>query len=297
MSDSEHREESGSLLVTGTPGTPGEAEKGEIQAETSPVARGGWFMRLFVSLLLLATLSALASYASQWKKGVVVRGFVVEGDSIISEREILSRINLFKGSNLQKLDAKELKKIVLGVPYLRDVEISKELNGIVRVRVFEREPVAVTVIDAQRMVIDREGFLLPDNKNVMERFPKLLEIAGITRVHTAENGLRQLDRRDIELIGQFLEALSETDYARLLIRKLHLAGDNMAWCLAVQVSARFIVGNDGNFKEKLKKFEIFWQKVVSKKGFDSYETVDLRFRDRIFTRDPVSPEVPQDMSL
>ena len=267
------------------------------EGHSMPAKSGSRATRLFIFLMVLAALIALASYASRWKKGVLVRGFVVDNISLISERDIVSRVSDFKGRNMEKLDTKELKKRISMSPYLRDAEISKELNGIVRVRVFEREPVAVTVIDAQRMVIDREGFLLPDNKNVMERFPKLLEIAGITRVHTAENGLRQLDRRDIELIGQFLEALSETDYARLLIRKLHLAGDNMAWCLAVQVSARFIVGNDGNFKEKLKKFEIFWQKVVSKKGFDSYETVDLRFRDRIFTRDPVSPEVPQDMSL
>jgi cell division protein FtsQ len=111
------------------------------------------------------------------------------------------------------------------------------------------------------------------------------------------NGLQQLDRRDIELIGQFLVALSESEYARLLIREFHLAGNHQDWCIAVPAPTRFIVGNDGNYKEKLKKFEIFWQKVVSKKGFDSYETVDLRFRDRIFTRDPVSPEVPQDVSL
>jgi cell division protein FtsQ len=260
-------------------------------------SRGRLLLRLLGFLMVLATLVLLASYASQWKKGVVVRGFVVDGASIISERELLSRISAFKGSNLQKLDTKELKKSIMALPYLRDAEISKELNGIVRVKVFEREPAAITVIDGRFMVIDREGFLLPQQRKCAERFPNLLKITGITRINTAGNGLQQLDRRDIELIGQFLVALSESEYARLLIREFHLAGNNQDWCIAVPAPTRFIVGNDGNYKEKLKKFEIFWQKVVSKKGFDSYETVDLRFRDRIFTRDPVSQEVPQDVSL
>ena len=85
-----------------------------------------------------------------------------------------------------------------------------------------------------------------------------------------------------------------SDYARLLIRELHFEQNNMTYCLAVQAPTRFIVGNDGNFKEKLKKFEIFWQRVISKKGFGSYGTVDLRFRERVFTKDLVSPEMKQD---
>ena len=184
------------------------------------------FLRVFIFLLLLVLLVVLASYASNWKKEVTVRDFVVEGASIVSDKDLLSRMTALKGSNMQKLDTKELKKRIMLIPYIRDAEISKEMNGIVRVRVFEREPVAGTVIDGRDMAIDREGFLLPGKKELAERFPKLLEISGMTRLKVAVNGLQQLDRRDVELIRQFLEALSETDYARLLIRKLHLAGNN-----------------------------------------------------------------------
>ncbi len=99
------------------------------------------------------------------------------------------------------------------------------------------------------------------------------------------------------MIVQFLDALSGADYARLLIRELHLAGNNLSWCIAMTAPTRFIVGNDGNFKEKLKKFEIFWQKVVSKKGFGFYDTVDLRFRERVFTTDSVSAEAKPGLSM
>jgi cell division protein FtsQ len=286
MSDSEYHEYSGVL-----------ADGEEIRNDVTPPSSGGnRFALLFILLVVLAALAGLVSVASNWKKEVVVRDFVVDGISIIADRELLSRIMVFKGRNLQELDAEELKKRIMVLPYLRDAVISKELNGTVRVRVIEREPVALTVIDGSMTVIDREGFLLPWRPVIAERFPKLLEIAGISHLKTAGNGLQQLDTHDVALILHFLEALSETEYASILIRELHLAGNNMTWYLAVQAPTRFIVGNDGNFKEKLKKFEIFWQKVISKKGFGCYDTVDLRFRDRIFTTDLVSPQVPQDIS-
>ena len=256
-----------------------------------PGPAGRRFVLLFIIIAVVVALAALATSASRWKKEVVVRGFVVYGESIIPEPELLSRMAEYKGANLQGLDTNEIKLRIMVLPYLRDAVINKELNGIVRVKVIEREPVALALLGRSTMVIDREGFLLPLRKEVGARFPDLFLIGGVNRLTMNENGLQQLDRRDVVLILQFLDALSKTDYARLLIRELHLASNNLSWCIAVQEPARFIIGNDGNFKEKLKKFEIFWQKVVSKKGFGFYDTVDLRFRERIFTTRPPSPEV------
>jgi cell division protein FtsQ len=296
MPDSEHQEHPGYLLDLGPQGSPSGGDGGDVRGDSFPANKGHLFVRGFIFLILLASVVALAFYASHWKKEVVVRDFVVDGASIVPDREILLRMRDLKGSNLQNLDSKELKKRIMVIPYLRDAEISKEMNGIVRVRVFEREPVAVTVIAGRNMLIDRDGFLLPETKEYSEKLPKLLEIAGINRLKVAANGLQQLDRSDVESIMQFLDALSESDYANILIRKLHLAGNNGNYCSSVEAPTRFIIGNDGKFKEKLKKFEIFWQKVVSKKGVNSYETVDLRFRDRVFTRDSLSSEVPQDVT-
>ncbi len=272
-------------------------ESGESRGGALSVFSGSWLPRLIIFLMLLAALVALAFYASQWKKEVVVRDFVIDGASIISERELILRLNVFRGRNLQNLDTRELKQRIMAIPYLRNAEIGKELNGVVRIKVFERKPVAVTVLNGQGMAIDYDGFILPERTDFSERFPRLLKISGISRLHIAENGLRQLYRGDVELMRDFLDALLQTDYASLLIGELYLASNNMAWCRSAQSPARFIVGNDGNYKEKLKKFEIFWQKVVSKKGFDSYETVDLRFKERIFTSGTLSPVEPQNVSL
>jgi cell division protein FtsQ len=171
------------------------------------------------------------------------------------------------------------------------------LNGIVRVRIDEREPLAQTVYRNRRMVIDTEGVLLPETPGVIARYSGLIRVFGVERTRDAGRGLKKLSAPDSALVMALTGALSQTDYARLLIREIHLEGGRMPFCRAAGSPVRFIVGRDGNFKEKLKKFEIFWQKVVSKKGPDNFHTVDLRFRDRIFTRDSVSPEIQQQLPL
>ncbi len=278
--------------------SPDSLTESELDAQVSPSSSdtasrfsGGKLMLFTLLLLALAGLASLAMSASHWKKEVIVRDFVIDGEAIIPESELLARIAMYKGSNLQELQVNELKQRLMELPYLRDVVVSKELNGSVRVEVVERQPVALVLLGQSRMVMDRDGFLLPWKKEVAARYPDLFPVSGVSRVQIANNGLQQLDKRDVYLITTFLAALSSKDYASLLIKEFHLAGNNLSWCLASQAPTRFIVGNDGNFKEKLKKFEIFWQQVVSKKGFGFYDTVDLRFRERIFATAPAATEV------
>ncbi|MEI6847350.1 MAG: FtsQ-type POTRA domain-containing protein [Chlorobiaceae bacterium] len=248
-------------------------------------SRKAW---LFITFIVLVALATLTYYATGWKKDVVVREFVVDGTSIVSDKQLIASLKSYQGRNLQELDSEALKKEIVSFPYVRDAFISKELNGIVRIRIVERVPVALTLIGSEIMTIDQEGYLLPGKDVFLCRMPKLLAVRGISRLKTTVNSLPQLNQRDITLLLQFLDALLRTDYASILIKEFHFAENNQAYCITINSPTRFIVGNDGNFKEKLKKFEIFWQKVISKKGFDAFETVDLRFRDRIFTKDFVS---------
>ncbi|NMW19397.1 MAG: FtsQ-type POTRA domain-containing protein [Chlorobiaceae bacterium] len=294
MPDSEPKEDQVFSPDTATQASSEGAGEGEYRYDPASGNSVSGKAGVFIVVIALGALAALAFYSSQWKRDVVVRDVVVEGVSSIVAMDVSSSMKIYNGRNLQELDPAELKKRIMLFPYVRDAVISKELNGIVRIRVAERVPIVLTVMDGLILAIDNDGFLFPWRDKMSAQFPKLLLVSGISPLKTAGNNQRQIDSREVELLRQFLEAFAASEYARLLIRELHLAGNNMTYFIAVQAPTRFIIGNDGNFKEKLKKFEIFWQKVISKKGFGSYETVDLRFSERIFTKDFVTPEMTQE---
>jgi cell division protein FtsQ len=290
MSDSEHMHD-----VPVSPGAgSGEAHEG---FPASPQGRGNWKAVLVVLLAVFIGLAGLAFHASRWKREVVVREVVIEGARIVSRKALSLSLDGYIGKNLQDIDAGALSRKLLRIPYVKSIELNRELNGILRVRVVEREPRALTLFHNRRMVIDSEGVLLPETPAVATRFPGLIWLSGITRTADAGYGLKKLSPADSSLVMDLAAALRQSDYAGLLIREIHVDRGGMTFCKATGSTTRFIVGSDGNFKEKLKKFEIFWQKVVSKKGLDNFHTVDLRFRDRIFTRDSVAPEIQQQLPL
>jgi cell division protein FtsQ len=246
----------------------------------------------FVLFLLILAITGLVWSASHWKEGVTVRKVVVSGTNILSRKEMERPLQVFIGRRLDKVDPDEIRSALGSEPLIREMQISKELNGIVRVRIAERQPLAATLYQGVRMIIDTDGVLVPDN-GISARFHRLPVVYGISGAVPAGGGLLHMNSEEYRILALILDAFSGSGYAALLLSEIHLSSANQSWFAASGSSIRFIIGNEGNFKEKLKKFEIFWQKVVAKKGFDCYSSVDLRFREKVFATEPVAaPPAP-----
>ena len=253
----------------------------------SSVGRG-WQLLFVVFLLALASLSGLVWLADSWRQEVPVTRIVVDGATFPSVRSLSGELAGYRGNKLRSVDLERIGRQVEAHDYVRSASVSTELNGIVRVRVVEREPIAIAVIEGRRMSIDRDGVLLPPEPSLDGVAPPLLQVHGIIATRLAGSGRRHMSATQLALLVRLLDALEEAPHAALLLREFHLEPRNNSWVRAAGSPTRFVVGNGGDFKEKLKKFEIFWQKVVSRTGLASYETVDLRFRQRVFA----SPDTP-----
>ena len=240
-----------------------------------------------VLFLLLLVIAGLVWSASRWKKEVTVRSVVVSGTNILSPKDLEKPLQVFIGRRLDELDPEEIRSQLVSETCIRQMQISRELNGIVRVRITERQPVAATLYQGVRMIIDTDGVLVPD-RGISSRFHRLPMVYGISAATPVGRGLFRMNSDEYRILGLLLDAFSGSGYASLLLSEIHLSPANQSWFAASGSSIRFIIGNEGNFKEKLKKFEIFWQKVVAKKGFDCYGSVDLRFREKVFATEPVS---------
>ncbi len=239
----------------------------------------------FFLLMLVAGISMLAWRASLWKEQVAVTRVVVGGTNLLSRKQIEGSLAQFTGRKLGEVREEEIRRALASEPYIRGIRIGRELNGIIRVTITERQPLAMTVFQGRPMIVDNEGILLPDN-GVSARYHRLPPVYGISGAVPVTGGVWRMAESDQRLLDSMIEAFTQTEYAGLMLREIHLSPGNQSWFLVSGSPIRFIIGNDGNFKEKLKKFEIFWQKVIAKKGLDCYESVDIRFRERVFAREP-----------
>ncbi len=243
-----------------------------------------WSVALLVVVLLAGGLAGLGIYAQQWKKNVWVREVVISGNVLLQDSELLGFAGGLIDRNMDSVDGEALQRRFAAHPYIRAASVGKELNGIIRVRVDERRPLARIVSDWFSGIVDTEGYVLPW-RELPHSAGQLIDVSGVKVKKNGGNASGKIDPAEFAVLQSFLDALSGTDYARLMVRKITFIDGNKTYFTASGSPTRFLVGNDGNYKEKLKKFEIFWQKVVARKGLDSYASVDLRFHERVFARE------------
>lgn len=241
-----------------------------------------WKAVAVVLLVLAAGLVGLGVYAEHWKKSVWVKDVIVSGHRLLLDAgEMQKKAEGVLGKNLGDVDSAVLSESYAGLPYIRHAEVVKEMNGIVRVRVEERVPMVKILNGGNVEVIDTEGYILP-YRDLPQSSSMLLRVAGVKTARAKGARLKKADEENFAVLKEMTEALKASEYAQLLIKDVFLKEENKTYFAVAGSPTRFIVGNDGDYKEKLKKFEIFWQKVVAKKGLDGYETVDLRFSRRVF---------------
>ena len=250
--------------------------------ENDPGSSGPrWRVIAAVMILVAAGLAGLCTYARHWEKNLWVREVIVSGNRLLSAEELQKKADGLLGKSLEDVNGSVLSESYAALPYVRQAEVVKEMNGIVRVTVEERLPMAMVVSGDKVEVIDTEGYILP-YRDFPPSSPILLRVTGMKTRYPKGERQKKADEKNFAVLGDMIEALTASEYARLLIKDVFLKEENETYVAVAGSPTRFIVGNDGDYKEKLKKFEIFWQKVVAKKGLDGYETVDLRFAKRVF---------------
>lgn len=243
--------------------------------DATPVARerstSGQLFVVAVLGLLLASMLVLGYGAAKWKNGVVVRQIVIEGNRLVPDNELMRLVTDLPETLLKDVQPEQIERRFLARPYIRAAEVNTGLDGIVRITVSEREPIAwLAAEDGRTRVLDNDGKSLPYRAFAVpeRRFVTVHDLG---------------DR--FAVAKEFLLALEEMKYARLMVTEIWLNADNLTYFTVAGSKTRFVVGNDGEYKEKFKKFEIFWQKVIAREGLNRYAIVDLRFHERVFARE------------
>lgn len=86
---------------------------------------------------------------------------IIEGNSRITEEEILRVAGISGGMNILTVNSGYAKEGLLAHPYIEEVKISRKLPGTVRIEIIEREPYALVLFDELR-VMDKKGIVFKE---------------------------------------------------------------------------------------------------------------------------------------
>ena len=234
---------------------------------------------LLMALLLIGAAGAVVR-ANLWKADLRIRDVRVEGNSVVSEQEILSLAKITRGQKLFEVDLFAAQKRVLQNQFVRSVSVCREAPNRISIAVEERVPIAAVLMD-RIVYVDAEGYVLPPA--VSENIFDLPVLSGTLPRSEFVPG-NQVSTAHVKEGLQILAIARELDdelYRHISEVRVNGEGDILFY--TAEAGVPVILGR-GGVGVKLVKFNAFWNEFVVTHGAHELACIDLRYADQVVVR-------------
>lgn len=180
------------------------------------------------------------------------------------------------GMRLSDLNLKELEKRIETNKYVKKANVYKDLKGNLIVEAFQNRPIArVLQTDAPDAYISSDGQILP----VSERYTaRVTLVSGPYTEHLVKQDMQGDEN---QAIFQLINYIEEDAFWKAQIAQVDVQEDGEI-ILYPQVGKQQITfGKAEDIQDKFAKLTIFYKQILPRKGWSSYEKVNLKYQNQI----------------
>lgn len=103
--------------------------------------------------------------------GLTVQEVTIAGRGHSRPDAVLAAVGVKRGDALLALDLTEARKRILALPWIKEASIERRLNGVVHLRVTEREAIALWQHGGQTVMVDKDGTPIVDDISDFTHLP------------------------------------------------------------------------------------------------------------------------------
>lgn len=171
------------------------------------------------------------------------------------------------GKNLSHIRMDSIENILKENKLIKDAKAYKTIDGSIKVEVFQRTPVLRIISERGNYYIDNEGEIMP----VPVHFAAYVPLAtGYISEDYARNQLYW-----------FALFLQKNKFWNAQIDQIYIAANKDVELIPRVGNHQIILGKIENYKESLDKLELFYDKGLSKVGWNRYSKINLKFKDQV----------------
>lgn len=184
------------------------------------------------------------------------------------------------GHPVNRIQSDTLETLLSTNPYISDVEVYADINGILFVDYAEEEPILRIFNQNDRTAfISRRGRLLPLKAGFTTRLP--IASGDLGAVPAPGTMLQPKDNPLLYNLLEFGRILSEDEFLWNLIDQIYVndRGELMLMPRLGDYSITF--GKAEDTKQKLDNLKLFYHKGLSQGAWDRFSSISLQYKDQI----------------
>lgn len=199
----------------------------------------------------------------------------IQGNFFTETQQIIEQANISKGTHPDSISAMHVIEAVEKLPYVKNVDYIHEPPISVRLKISERTPIAMIADGSVKVYVDNEGIKLP----VIDG--KAMDVPLLFGFSTSFSDT--LNDDSFAIAQEFLvlcktDAVLNTTISEVIVHK----SEGLV-ALTQENGVKLIFGA-GNLNEKIQIWKSFISEVISNEGFQSFSSVDFRYKDQIVVR-------------
>ena len=202
--------------------------------------------------------------------------------NVTSENSFLNKQDIF---DLTKdmindssiIDLNNLEKKIKSNKFIKEIEIYNNLNNVININVNQFKPYARLINNkGDDYYIDNVGDIFPVSNKYSERvlliFFKNYKYTDEKNINFFQNGNK---------IFKLINYINNNDFYKKQISQLNVNEDGEIIMIPQITKQKIYFGNTDNIDIKFKKLELFYKNILPTKGWNYYESVNLKYRNQI----------------
>jgi len=204
------------------------------------------------------------------------------GDEAFTDQmEVLNLLNAeatdyVLGLSMEELDLKVLEHRVESHPFIKDAQVYKDIKGNLVVSVDQAKPIARIFDQAgPDYYIDVDGYVLPISSRYTARVP----IVQLDKFSLNDVNVNYTEYGE-KLMGLLL-FIQEDPFWKAQIAQVNIFEDGEIVMMPQVTKQDIAFGQPENIVSKFKKLTLFYKDILPNKGWNTYSSVNLKFKNQI----------------
>lgn len=204
-----------------------------------------------------------------------------QGHYFISEEEIRKLIEtpgneVLTGSFAGDINLRNIETKIEKHPFVKQAEVYRDLKGNVKAKITQKRPVA--------RIVSNGGFgsYITDNGEVIPLSGNYTARVVLVRIPSSKKYKMRIDEDEAgKGLFALVSFLEEDPFWKAQIAEVKMDGHG-EMTLYPQVTRQYIeFGDAEDLEAKFSKLRIFYTRILPEKGWNSYEKVNVKFKDQI----------------
>ena len=202
---------------------------------------------------------------------------------ISSENRFLNSEEIFDLTNdiindSSIIDLNYLEEKIKSNKFIKDIEIYNNLNNVVNININQFKPYARLINNiGDDYYIDKNGEIFPVSNKYSKRvllifFKNYKNIDKEKNINFFQNGNE---------IFKLINYINGNDFYKKQISQINVLKDGEIIMIPQITKQKIYFGNTDNMEIKFKKLELFYKNILPTKGWNYYESVNLKFKNQI----------------